>query len=310
MRHRISRLIPTVLSGGGGGVAEINVTNPTITPTLGSELVTNGGFDSDTSGWTVSSPGTFTSTAGGQSGNGGLIGNNGGTYQYAYQQQPTLTVGEYYLVSFYQYSSLGASGGSMLFRWGTSANGTQYCNSAVSNGSWTQKFYVIRATSATSYIAPNVNSTGATSTTGIDTVSCKLLSATGLLLGDIERKNGTYICHPTVAQYSIAGMDINYLDADNLVRMELVRNGDVTNTTTARLFKRISGTWTSVISAAVTYSAGAELKAIVSGTTFQLWYNGTQVGTDQTIDNSGLGTKVYAFNTLAGNTLGACTTNP
>lgn len=308
---RLWDLVTRLNSGGGSGIPELNASPDPITPTLGSELITNGGFDSTVDNWTVSSPGTIASVSGGQSGNAMLISNNGGIYQNAYQQQPALTVGEYYQLSLYQYSSLGANGAGSLIRWGTSANGTQYMNNVVNNsGGWGQKIYIARVTSATSYVTPNINSTGTTSTTGIDTVSFKLITDTGVLVGDIGRKNGTYTCTPTVAQYSIAGMDINYLDANNLVRAVIKRNGDASNTTNAILLKRISGTWTEVISGAVTYAAEAPLSVVVSGTTFGLYYNSAQVGSNQTIDNSGLGTEVYGFNTLAGNTVGTVTTNP
>lgn len=61
------------------------------------------------------------------------------------------------------------------------------------------------------------------------------------------------------------------------------------NATTCRAFlvKFVSGTRTAVINAAVvTYAANAPLKIVKSGTTYKLYYNDLQVGTDQTISDA------------------------
>lgn len=302
-RRRIAGALATVLSAGGS--VEINTTAPAITPTLGAELIVNGGFDSDASSWTAGGSATLASIAGGQSGNCLQITN--GSFGSAGQTLPALTVGAYY--QFLVYQKNGLAGG--IPRWGINPSANEYVGIPSTQANWTLKTFIARVTSATSNLTLIVNSAAGSQTSLFDGASVKLLTDTQALLGDILRKSGTFVCHPTVAQFSVCGMDINYLDGNNLVRAVVHRTAPAGGATdTAKLLKRVSGTWTEVVSGTVTYSAAAELKVIVSGTTFQLWYNGVQVGTNQTIDNSGLGTKVYGFNTLAGNTVGTVTTSP
>jgi hypothetical protein len=61
---------------------------------IGPELVTNGTFDTDTSGWVVASPATFTWSAGG-----GVIARNGAALS-AFPTQTILTAGKKYRISF------------------------------------------------------------------------------------------------------------------------------------------------------------------------------------------------------------------
>jgi hypothetical protein len=58
----------------------------------------------------------------------------------------------------------------------------------------------------------------------------------------------------------------------------------------ALLERCVAGTYdaTPLINITKTYVAGAEVKVIKSGTTYQLYYNGAQVGTDQTISDAGI----------------------
>jgi hypothetical protein len=64
-------------------------------------------------------------------------------------------------------------------------------------------------------------------------------------------------------------------------------------------------TWTSVISAAATYSANATLRVIKDGTSYSLYYNNAKVGSTATISDAALisNTKHGLFSTYSGNTL-------
>jgi hypothetical protein len=144
----------------------------------------------------------------------------------------------------------------------------------------------------------------------IDDASVKpfVLASMMTSVGTLDGRNGTYTCHPTVTVNTQAGMVIAYKDASNFVLAVLHHAG--LSGITCKLMKYIAGVWaTDVKSGTVTYSAGAELKVVVNGTTYQLFYNGTQVSTDATISDS-LGYGVYGFNTYAGNTVGVVTANP
>ncbi len=80
--------------------------------------------------------------------------------------------------------------------------------------------------------------------------------------------------------------------------------------TNIKVDKLVAGTWTNLISTAVTYSAGATIEIRPGGTNiWQAWYNGSQRGTDQTIsDASIVGNALYGgFSTYSGNTIDSLT---
>jgi hypothetical protein len=69
----------------------------------------------------------------------------------------------------------------------------------------------------------------------------------------------------------------------------------------------VAGTYTELISTAVAYSAGAfvEVRRLAGTDTYQLFYNGSQVGTDQTISDAAISAATLHgyFNTFASNTV-------
>ena len=86
------------------------------------------------------------------------------------------------------------------------------------------------------------------------------------------------------------GMVIN-LDSSsnpqNFVAVYLDRN-HTTNDNTIFLEKVVAGTKTNLLAVSTTYVEGAPLKIIKSTTTYQVFYNGVQVGADQTIEDAGI----------------------
>ena len=128
------------------------------------------------------------------------------------------------------------------------------------------------------------------------------------LLGDRKRKNGTYICRPTIDVVSDGGMLIEYKDENNFVLVDINRVSFVD--IQARLVSKINGVYAVANANAITYAAKKELMCVVDGTTHQLFYDGTQVGTDVTIDNSTMGSEVHGFVSRSTNSVGLVTTNP
>ena len=126
---------------------------------------------------------------------------------------------------------------------------------------------------------------------------------------------GTWQASGGVASASAlsGGVALAYLDVEALdlfVTVKVVRNsgvaglllrGDATNHvravhngTNAQLIKRVAGVDTTLIDAAATYVAGAEIRAISQGQAFRLFYNNVAIGSEQTIADAGLNTDGYA----------------
>lgn len=78
-----------------------------------------------------------------------------------------------------------------------------------------------------------------------------------------------------------AGVVCRWVDANNHVQ------GRHTGTN-AQLVKVVSGTPTTLIDAAATYAAGAEVRVICEGQKFRLYYNNAMIGSEQTIADAAL----------------------
>jgi hypothetical protein len=263
---------------GNKPVTEYNAVCPAITPTVGpTEILSDNGMDNAGSwnigaGWAVGS-GVATGTAASS-----LL-----------RQAGVLTANNWYQVTW---DIVSRTGGAVAGYPGIGGNQVSAPATYITTG---------QASNANAGVNGNAFS-GV-----VDNIFCKLIAFSTMLSFLISRslKNGTYICHPTIALDSQCGMVIEYIDANNLVMFNVnLSDGK------AHLKSCIAGVWAEPIATAVAYGAGKELKLIVSGTTHKLYYDGTQVSTDKTIDNSSMGTKVYGFNSLVGNTVGAVTTNP
>jgi len=70
-----------------------------------------------------------------------------------------------------------------------------------------------------------------------------------------------------------------------------------------QLIQSLSGTLSTLKTGTPTYVAGAKVRATVNGTTAKLYYNGTQVSTDATINAALTGTQYGYFNSHAANTV-------
>lgn len=175
------------------------------------------------------------------------------------------------------------------------------------SAAWVQQIATLLVVNSSGNDQIRVRSVGAAANFYADDASIQPITFSSMrsLLGAMAAKNGTYICHPTVASQTQTGILIEYADDNNWVAM-IVHRGDGT----ARLVSCIAGTCATARTGAITYGAAKELKCIVNGTTHQLFYDGTQVGADVTISNGGMGLQVHGFNSYAGNTVGTVSANP
>jgi len=105
----------------------------------------------------------------------------------------------------------------------------------------------------------------------------------------------------TVVAATQAGLVLN-LDSVAAPANFVIAYHDGTN---AKLEKCVAGTYTSVISAAAAYVAGANIRVLKNGTSYSLYYNGVQVGITSTISDAGIvsNTRHGLFSTYSGNQL-------
>ena len=132
-------------------------------------ILTNGTFDSATTGWTADATAgtaTISSVASGQSGNCLQIENDaGGDFGYAYQSA-TLVVGEAYTLTYYQKN--GSSGANVKI--GSAKASQSVTNKATSTGSWTQYSIDFTAATATTFFSFMIDGDGDGNTTLYDEI--------------------------------------------------------------------------------------------------------------------------------------------
>ena len=155
---------------------------------LGAELVTNGAFTTDTTGWTASYA-TLTSVTGGQSGNALEIKNTHGSFHGQARTTINTVPGKMYYVSIHQKS--GITSGSILV--GTSAGGSQIYSSPRLNNiaSWTQHTFTFIATTTTTHIALSCNESGLDNTTLFDTLTIKEVTGGNIIARGFFTGGGT-----------------------------------------------------------------------------------------------------------------------
>jgi len=136
--------------------------------TLGSEILSNPSFDSDTSGWSAANSAALASVAGGQSGNCLEITENGGADPAAYQLV-SFNTGALYLQSAY-------------VKRGTESSYRMYCISGLTSGEATGEWELVNlyktgSGGSANFVVKQIASSGAGTTLLFDEVSFKQVTA-------------------------------------------------------------------------------------------------------------------------------------
>lgn len=293
-----------LLKGLSGSTWATNVSGRAYnTPTLGSELLSDGGFENwnsatDLVSWIETIGGTSTINRESSIIHGGTyaarIDIDGSNTYSDIAQSSVVQVGGWYLVTVYAKTSTGTAS----VRVGIGGSLTSYTPTT----DYTQ--LLLTARSVGTSIQFNRNSaTGAS--LYFDTASTKQLTLATLL----ATTQGTGTQTPLAKVYAIAANTqagvIGWLDnpASPQNFVIALRNGSGN----VNLTKCVAGTYTNLISISSTFvqDAAIEIRR-PSGNTFQLWYNGSQVGTNQTINDTAIAdntTPHYGiFSTYSGNT--------
>lgn len=180
---RLTGLVGEIDTFTGNGAARmIALSNSGLTPKKilvweapGSELLTNGGFDADTTGWTAHNYGngapTIASVAGGISGNCcQMTSNTALDPQGFYQAISGLVIGESYRLTFWLKQGTAAPTVNMI--WGT-AIGSGSTETYIAPAAWTQYTNIRQATATTMYLTCQTPTGGLTpgNTTLFDEIS-------------------------------------------------------------------------------------------------------------------------------------------
>lgn len=252
---------------------------PVPVPQLGAELLTNGGFDADAN-WTK---------GGGWSISGGLA--VGATAQTGLSQTLRMADNLWYYTQWdiVTVTSSGVSpfNGSTIINPIDSTTGTKY------------RTFVAAGTT----FGINGRGTGFSGT--IDNVSLKAITLASMFSALPYGTHMATKAQATVVAGTRAGVVAN-LDSATSPANFVIASVDGTS---ARLTKAVAGTYTELLTVAVTYVPGAfvEIRRLAASNTYRLFYNNVQCGADQTIADAQIVSNTLAgmFNTWFGNTLAA-----
>ena len=282
---------------GGGGIA-------TPVPTLGAELLADGGFENwasatDLTSWIETKAGSSTINQ-----ESSVV--HGGTYAVRLtidssnnnadvSQNGVTTANVWHLLLFWAKSSVaGKTITSDYVPFGPLSLTTD----------WTQYIFALRPT----FSAVNFRRAVATSSDiYLDDFSYKRHTLSTMFAGRTMADGNQDVSAPvTIVSRTRAGV-VARLDSLTSPANFLIASHDGVN---ARLTQCKAGAYTELIATAATYVAGAAVRIWCSGSTAKLYYNGSQVGTDQSVDAALTGTIFGKFNTYASNVIGACTIVP
>lgn len=276
---------------------------PVPVPTLGAELVVNGGMEGTyvggvAPGWSKLGTPTVAESADAYAGSAAQrVADSGGSSNNSVRQLITLA----------------ASGWNQLIVYGKRGAGTGALR-LLYNGVITTDW------SAESWVGKTITYFGGSTflyflTTGtapalFDSVSFKVISLPSMFSTRAYTTHATTKAACTIVAGTQAGVVAN-LDSATAPANFVIASHDGTS---ARLTKCVAGTYTELVTATVAYSAGAfvEIRRVAASNTYRLYYNGAQVGADQTIADAGIVSNTLhgMFNTYAGNTLTGFTCTP
>jgi hypothetical protein len=169
-------------------------------------------------------------------------------------------------------------------------------------GTYAQIVETRRVTAANPQMSPKRAGGSASSSLYFDDVSWKVLTLSTLFVSQNFNLNDVYATvKATLAAGNPAGLVLNLDSASSPANFVLAYH-DGTN---AYLDKCVAGTYTNLITAAATYSAGAILRVSKLGNTYKLYYNSVQIGADQTVNDAGIVSNTIhgQFSTYEGNSL-------
>lgn len=264
------------------------------TPDLGSELLSNTEFTSNTTGWNAVNSATLTrrdytsspaiAPTGGADDFGMEI-KSGGTISAAGSQAPTVVAGTFYQFTARAYSP---SANTAVNAAGVLLNGAPFTFVPTTvEDVWQSIFATARFTGTSGDFRLRCNSATANDLAHLDAASVKALTLSQLFAVWPGLANPTSVAAfgsiwPGCPIGVVYGLD----SLASPATMVLAIHDGIS---TIQLLKYVSGTITSLISTSNVYRGALPEIRRTAATTFQLWCNGAQVGADQTVADAGTG---------------------
>lgn len=277
-------------------------------PTLGSELLADGGLENWTSATNLTSWVEFVS--GGSTVNRESVTVHGGTYAERHDIDASnnasgivtsisLSPVRWVRCSWW---ALGAPG--KTFALATDGGSAHWGKTRTANGSWNNYIDIIPVgASGTNILYFGWRVSAASSSIYIDDLSARSIVLSSLF-ATIAGASSTQTAAAKIATLTTstqAGV-VSLLDSASNPQNFLIAYHDGG---TVKLDKCVAGVYTNLISVTVSFAANAQIEIRrPSGNTFQLWYNGTQSGTDQTVNDAAIisNTRYGLFSTYDANT--------
>lgn len=281
----------------GGGQLPVPV------PVLGAELLTNGDMETGDppSSWTSANTTLARETTNIHGGAAALKGTAAASNANT-NQSVTATGNAWYLCIAW------GKAGAAANQWRMStfmAGGGGISGTAQSAETYTQVFQVVRSTTGETALQLQFRIVTSGQVAYWDDASVKRITLASMFSTRPYSTHVTVKAQATIVAGTRAGVVCNLDNATSPANFVIGSHDG----TTARLTKCVGGTYTELISTAVTYVAGAyvEIRRTAGTDTYKLYYNNSQVGTDQTISDAGITGNVLAgmFNSYSGNSLAA-----
>src|SRR3989339_414385 len=293
-----SQTTPALAWTGGAISSNTNV----ITPSLGSELITNAGLegtyvDGVAPNWSTVNSSTLTEETtiihGGSSSQKVVANLNGGGIK---ANTNSLTNGTWYSSSAWVYNEQTG-----VYIWRIYDGLTYFLNYSPNigtTGTWTQLVGTGRATNTTSsYGQPNFLSNNSGKTFYVDDTTFKPLTLSSLF-STVSTSDADVIAdaNVTLTSGTQAGLVLNLDSTSSPANFIIVYHDG----TSVKVDEAVAGVYTNKQTTTVTYSAGATLRAIREGTKLRVYYNNALVGAELTM-TANTNTKHGLFSTYSGN---------
>lgn len=211
-----------------------------------------------------------------------------------YNLSTLVTTGGWYQFSLWNKRTAGSGSAVYGYCDATNTVSGNFMFGPLSDANYTQKIGTARVTNSTNAKLGAKEYAAAPApgdTILLDDMSVKALTLAELIASrQFKVSNVTVSIKYTASAYEVWGGLVICLDSAaspaNFILASCCRVAD--GTFFVSLVKCVAGTYTSLTSGAPAYSAGKVLQVVKSGTSVSVYWNGTQVGTTQTVSDAGI----------------------